>query len=1096
MATTVLSPSSTIASTPSPSAGYPKLSTEDSKDFIPRKPFTFSSANPPPSNSWRQCITLTSKRYKENIYETASVKVPNLEKYTTSVQTLGETPYIAVGCASEENNLFIIENLAPPVLNQFEPAPEGSGLKTRSAFTAPDAIFKMTFSGDRLLTAGSNSRLQMFKIDLNEIGTRGKGLEHLFECKLNSGKLDDVKVAPPGTRVASVRVHDVDFMPCEAGMPSPKFVAAVGRRLFLWDIEAQKVSASEMVSYDQVMSASWSPHLPYGSLLATSGVDHHISVLDARLMGNDSDKSVVWKVERAHGGHNHPSITAVEFNPFVPYWLASAGEDSIVRVWDLRYLKNPTAKIEGHYQGIQSMTWSNTHAEILVTGSSDCSFRAWCLDSQLITPTKSSRTLFIGSPATEWTSTTTSPQQQDQPHQPPLCITAKMLLDISHTFTSPVVTIAASPTHLNTFYAVSATAEMSAITLRPDLFHATSPHRFSAVECPLESRIEACVYARELGNACTGVVELSRTAMVERRSVGRYEKKMIDLCTPRDGISPGEWAVAGQGGKSLVGSLRKVIGPWREEGKEGGKEMVERFRIDLDTVSYFLPPGFGDRKRWIDLIPPKTKLDFQMVSTRHNILLDVGKKNWEAVFSAQETITTSITTDPTFHTPDFLHLLTESLLPIDFPRALSFSTTLMKAVARHTTWFGEVAGMLGLLLFPTVFEGATWITEPSNLERRWSEGRGGKMRGVWVRGFLEEKAGGAGGEKEKEKVGKKEEGGGKASKRRGAELVQENEDRKKQSAVEALMGDSDAVLSMLSTEIKILKTLAKQQSNEEIAETIIEIVTGQDSDSSDTSTNNQEESKLGTTSMIPGIKHAYRPTISVTTNRLYLDSLLLTKRFEEYWILSAEFCTTYQQYEFPKSVMRHMETLGIPRIKSHIEGLHAKSMGVVEEVVGMMEKGSVTSVVGPVLVSGSKWVREGLVVVVRGAVVLAGLIEAKGVLEKEGVEIIARCVGGVGAMVSLLSGSIFKILEQMEKMFGKLGTAGAFARDVASLTLEEIRQICRGYSKPSEAKTRATAAIVSAATGANTRDSGSGAALMEEVFSIQERLSKLSKAPV
>ncbi|KAJ3225348.1 hypothetical protein HDU78_010683, partial [Chytriomyces hyalinus] len=306
----------------------------------------FISANAPPSNAWRQSITLTAKRTKDSIAHVSSIRVPNIEKYSTSVHGLGETPYIAVGCASDSNNLFIVENLSPPKLNAGE-TPQTTGLKTRSAFSVPDPIFKLSFSGNLLLTAGPNARLQLFKIDLAEIGNRGKGLEHAFDCKLNSGKLSDVKVAPPGTRVASVRVHDAELMHVSHGAVSPKFLALEGRKVFMWDIEGQKVVASEMISFDQLMCASWSPHQPYGSLMAVSGVDHHLSVLDARLMGMDTDKSVVWKVERAHGGKSHAAITAVKFNPFIPHWLASAGEDSVVRLWDLRYLKNPAAKIEG-----------------------------------------------------------------------------------------------------------------------------------------------------------------------------------------------------------------------------------------------------------------------------------------------------------------------------------------------------------------------------------------------------------------------------------------------------------------------------------------------------------------------------------------------------------------------------------------------------------------------------------------------------------------------------------------------------------------------------------------------------------------------------
>ncbi|KAJ3021921.1 UNVERIFIED_CONTAM: hypothetical protein HDU68_009406 [Siphonaria sp. JEL0065] len=858
------------------------------------------------------------------------------------------------------------------------------------------------------------------------------------------------------------------------------------------------------------MSAAWSPHLPFGSLIATSGVDHHLSVLDARLMGTDSEKSVVWKVERAHGGHHHPAITSVKFNPFIPHWLASAGEDSIVRVWDLRYLKNPAAKIEGHYQGIQSMTWSNTHAEILVTGSSDCTFRAWCIDSTVITPVKSSRSVFVGSPATEWgdlRADTNASMRNINPNDSglpeiPFCVGAKMISDVSM-FSGPVVAVNASWSHLDTYYALSAVGEITSISLRPDLFKSTASHRFNAQEYPQESSIESAIYARDLTGAFEQVVQLSRNSLAERRTYGQYERKMIELCTAKEPISPASWAIANRGGVSLAGSLRKIVGPWKDEGKEGGKEMVERFRMDLETYSYFLPPRFGEFKRWYELIPAKTRLELEMVILRFNILVDVSKRNWENVLKAEEMVCKGIQSDPTFMEPDYLKLLIESVIPNDFSRGLSMGHKLVQEVERSgsssvPSRFPRLSGLIGLLLFPTVFESATWITDPSNLERKWVEGRGPRMRQIWVRGFLDDEH-----KKTIEKGNSKGSTQPKVQKRRGGEIVQEDDERKKTSAIEALLSDPAAVLNMISTEIKVLKTLIKSTSNDDIAENLIQIITGEDeamntkgevaAASMVTSKSNEvlHESKANNLNMA-GIKYAYRPTISSTTNRLYMDSLLLTKRFEEYFTLCNDFCVSYQSFEFPKSILRHAELTAIPKLKAHTDALLAKSAAHISEANQMAEK-AVSSVIGQTMTGGTKPLREGLGTVVKIAVVLAQMVEAKGILEKEGVEIIARCVVPLTNMLNLLSGSLFKILEQMEKLFGKLGSAGAYARDAASLTQEDIRQLCRGYSKPSEAKTRATATIVSTATGANARDSGSAAALMEEVFIIIDKLGKVSK---
>jgi hypothetical protein len=47
----------------------------------------------------------------------------------------------------------------------------------------------MSIAGDKLITAGPTASLQLFKLDVGELGTKGKGLEHVAECVLENKKL-------------------------------------------------------------------------------------------------------------------------------------------------------------------------------------------------------------------------------------------------------------------------------------------------------------------------------------------------------------------------------------------------------------------------------------------------------------------------------------------------------------------------------------------------------------------------------------------------------------------------------------------------------------------------------------------------------------------------------------------------------------------------------------------------------------------------------------------------------------------------------------------------------------------------------------------
>ncbi|RKO88376.1 hypothetical protein BDK51DRAFT_27304, partial [Blyttiomyces helicus] len=817
------------------------------------------SAGPPsvsvlaiPRDAWRRTLVLSAKRLNERILDTASVTVPDTTKWTTCADAVDGTSLVMVGSAASSNNLFVAENMAPNKFAVEDSSSPPPSLALRSAFTAPHPIHHLSISGDRLATAGPNGRVQLFKLDLAELNQKGCGLAHLGDYAIGSTKLEDLRLSPPGTMIRSVCMNYIEFAPTSpfraegvAPKAASKLLAIDGRSVCLFDLETAKVYSKATVGHDMLRAASWSPHPPDNALICAGGVDSHLRIIDSRIFGNDSGNGVVWRVDHAHNG----SITTAKFNPFVPYWIASTGEDAVVKVWDIRFQSHPVARVDGHSFSIQSFAWSNTHCEMFSTGTSDRVWRAWSLSADVTTARVPRSDIFFGCPGSEWS--------DDVTEEP--VVGAKLIGECMTGYSASIVSVIASPSHADTYYTLSAVGEIMSHTIRDELLEKIAPHSYPEIGASCEHEVERAIFCRDLAAAYRGCLAASRAARAEGRLTAPAEKELIDLCISRPPVDPDAWTPA-EAPADIDGS--------------------DRFRRDLAGLVEHLPPRFAEFSTWYNMVKPKDRLEFELLVLRYSLLQDALKGISDTVIKAEKMMCKGMQIDSTFLDGNALKLVIETLIPTDYPKALSLGVKLGDIVEDTPSRSPkELIPLVTTLLFPTVFEADRWLqldppaagTDPkATLSWRGLPARLARLRERVAQGYDSGLPGEA--EQTVEPSGKEPE---KSSTRAVASKGAPAKDLDALRA-EALLQRAiapGALLGMVRLEIRLSKLIANpsDKTDEDIVQAMQLPVEPDSTPSPDSGTPRRP-------ALIP-----FEPTISSFALRLYLDALLGTKRFETYF---------------------------------------------------------------------------------------------------------------------------------------------------------------------------------------------------------------------
>ncbi|KAJ1553994.1 hypothetical protein HK096_005450, partial [Nowakowskiella sp. JEL0078] len=698
---------------------------------------------------------------------------------------------------------------------------------------------------------------------------------------------------------------------------------------------------------------------------------------------------------------------------------------------------------------------------------------------------------------------------------------------------------------------------------------------FSATRQPREYDVERAIYSRDFSGAYSGVSSISNSARTESKLISAHEADLIDLCTPRAVIKSSAWSIcnfksAQSESKDVTSepknNIKRVsrIAKILQEGvksepvkdrNEKERDMIEKFRGDLDSFAYFLPPKFSEFTQWAIPAGDKSKMEFENVVLRFNTLLDVAKGNWENVVKAEKLnifilnreIINGMGNDPGFMDGETLNYIVQSILPHDFPKGLQMGIRFAEIFEDSPTRnFSELADLLLMLLYPTVFDSeknlSTVIADPEILEKskKNQDDKTNKesisrkaiqIKQTKVREYIEHnKKGGKIRHLESpiesdKKIKEREQFLSPDVKNRRSSFSpnnftgkEKNEPQTRTDILENILSNPKFVMTLIKTCVRNSDTI-----EEEIVRLFSPVDTTTVRPASNSISNStplvtaisasnpsvEGSSKRNVAGMTikqaPSFVAGVTPTnnqiamgersISVIANKVYLDALLATKKYEEYFTVSLELVVLFSPFDFSRILLKCVQFEGISSVKKHIESLSAESTSFMTQALSLSQQLSTSTqtIIGS-LTSAVKAQRESYTVVVRVLSVLAQLLEAYlkattatgAQLDKDAAVInstVEKMMSVLIGVLTQMNATLFRTLDTVERIIIRRGEKSTFCRDVAQSVKDTIVESIRLFPRWATEKRLLPAG--------STLAGGPVWTTAEELNSILDRLNKL-----
>ncbi|KAJ2709862.1 hypothetical protein H4R19_004031 [Coemansia spiralis] len=783
-------------------------------------------------SGWRQAYIASATGDSDGVQST-SLALPDTTRFTTSLAMSEDQPLVAVGSGSYETNMFFVQTL-------------DDQLDVKASFASKFPIYSLAFKSNLLMAGTDRSTSVLYKVDRarllgyadaeGESDPSGPMVKCVGTYKNKAPKSMDA--AAPGTHMPTRRVACVEFAPvfgsgssgwppASVGAGSELFLACLGGVVNIWDATRnQQALRMEKLSAQPLACAAWSPHAA-ATLVAAAGVDGTVSVVDLRRRG----RAVAWRAGAVASAGSVAAASDIAWSPFAPYWLASAGESGEAAVWDLRYtasavtLRHPT-----NHGALRSLAWSATHADMLATGTSD---RSWWLHS-------------LSADGAE-----------------PAVVRASVVADKRSA--DDIGAVVALRAKGSTFYALSSCGDLYAHRVTPAAMAQTTVYRLAS---PAERQVEAAVYARDLRGAAEAVLQLVQTMKEDGRGSGSGDgddkpgivkhaesiRRLCELFKAKARIAHASWAFP------KLASAIDDQGSGSGSGSAAGDE-AERARgalaADLGRLAYGLPPDFpleATAARQPVVWQALELLNMANLRIRLGRMVEAadaadgdGPPPWKTVAERERQIMQYVRAEPELFDAKLLRAVVKLVLPHDCVAGLTLGLGVCQAYlaaqrqheARSVpspVTCAMLDGLVHVLLFPTVFD-----TDASNT------GSGGETSDMASR-----------------------------------ELVTPTVPLVRERLRECLEVCPELVFEMVRLEISIQETVVKGSEQKRVAEEIVRIVHAHaqsmrvllDNTGTDTT-----RALIQIQPMFPATT-----TLSASAVRLYLNSLLSTRNYDEHLV--------------------------------------------------------------------------------------------------------------------------------------------------------------------------------------------------------------------
>ncbi|KAJ2428517.1 hypothetical protein GGF41_001352 [Coemansia sp. RSA 2531] len=609
------------------------------------------------SAHWRQAYIASDTGDTSGVQST-SLGLPDESRFTTSLAMSEDQPLLAVGSGSHETNMFFVQSL-------------DDQLDVKASFASKFPIYALALHGNLLLAGTDRSTSVLYRVDRARLlgytdADAGAEDGPLVRCvgTFKSKAARSVDVAAPGSHAPTRRVSCVDF----AG---DAFLACVGGVVSVWDAARNQQQQPqplrvERVSAQPLTRAVWSPH-GGATLVAASGVDGGAAIVDLRRRG----RAVAWRAATAAGAND------AAWSPLVPHWLATAGEDGAVRVWDLRYATTTPAMTVRHATSAgvpRRVAWSPTHVDLISVGTSD---RAWRLHSL-------------------------------RDALSPVVADCRAADDVG-----AVVSACAKG---STFYTLSACGDLFAHRLTPQALSLAAVHRRGDDGDSVLSRAESAVYARDIRGAADAVLSqpLSSDAATTRALCDLFAAK------PRLATAAAEWTLP----TTLPRASLTDSAATAADSESTDAAARHAMAADLQRLGYGLPPDFpldATAARHPAVLQALERLNTASLRSALDDLVaqsegsdDAGSGSsppWKAAADRAQQIVQCVTADPTLLDARLLRAVVKLVLPNDCIAGLTLGLGICQAYLAHqrrgpaaAVSCGDLDGLVHVLLFPTVFD--------------------------------------------------------------------------------------------------------------------------------------------------------------------------------------------------------------------------------------------------------------------------------------------------------------------------------------------------------------------------------------------------------